>query len=228
MRHLALILTLVLSVQQANSQDYDKLISLADSSYEANNYILSGQYFDKAFNVDNRNHYDAYNAACSWALAGHLKSQWSYEEDTIKWFEEQMQPIFNNYKNNLAVHTNDNTLIKGKYEVNSLWINYMKSGDFNPPHNHTNADVSFVLYIDVPEKLLQEEREHEGTTDGPGSIEFVISHYLPKHFIGSYSFIPESGHMFIFPSELNHTVSPFKSNVIRTSVAGNLIFEHNK
>jgi hypothetical protein len=162
------------------------------------------------------------------SLAGHLKSQWSYEEDTIKWFEEQMQPIFNNYKNNLAVHTNDNTLIKGKYEVNSLWINYMKSGDFNPPHNHTNADVSFVLYIDVPEKLLQEEREHEGTTDGPGSIEFVISHYLPKHFIGSYSFIPESGHMFIFPSELNHTVSPFKSNVIRTSVAGNLIFEHNK
>ena len=82
MRHLALILTLVLSVQQANSQDYDKLISLADSSYEANNYILSGQYFDKAFNVDNRNHYDAYNAACSWALAGHLKSQWSYEWTT--------------------------------------------------------------------------------------------------------------------------------------------------
>ena len=159
------------------------------------------------------------------SLAGHLKSQWHYTEDTIKWFEEQMQPVFNDYKNNLAVHTNDNSLLKGKYEVNSLWINYMKSGDFNPPHNHTNAQVSFVLYVDVPEELLQEEKEHEGTTDGPGSIMFTISDYFKEHFIGGRAFVPESGQLFIFPAELIHWVFPFKSDVIRTSVAGNLLFK---
>jgi len=161
------------------------------------------------------------------SLAGHLKSQWYYEEDTMKWFEQQLQPIFNDYKNNLASHTNFQFNLNGTFFVKTLWINYMKAGDFNPTHNHTNADVSFVLYLDVPKELDNEEREHEGTTDGPGSIEFAISHYLPKHFMGGHSFLPQSGQMFIFPSELTHTVPPFKSDVIRTSVAGNLLFKSN-
>ena len=35
--------------------------------------------------------------------------------------------------------------------LESIWINFQNSGDFNPEHTHGGADLSFVIYLKVPD-----------------------------------------------------------------------------
>ena len=104
-----------------------------------------------------------------------------------------------------------------------LWVNFMKAGDFNPPHIH-GGDISFVIFVDVPDKLSKEMEEHEGTTAKPGQLMFnygensktkqwaTIGHHVT----------PRTGDMYVFPAQQQHWVAPFKSDVTRISVSGNL------
>ena len=45
----------------------------------------------------------------------------------------------------------------GQLKVDSVWVNYMKKGESNPMHIHIPCDLSSVLYLDVPKKLLKEQ-----------------------------------------------------------------------
>ena len=108
-------------------------------------------------------------------------------------------------------------------QVMDSWINYMKAGDFNPPHNHDGI-LSFVLFLQIPDELKKEHKEFKGTSIGPGGIEFRINVVKKQgHFsIDNHSFFPSEGEIFIFPAHLEHWVYPFKSKVTRISVSGNL------
>ena len=56
-----------------------------------------------------------------------------------------------------------------------LWINYQQMNEYNPPHNH-RGDLSFVIYLQVPEEIANEYREtkHEHNNPGPGMICFDL------------------------------------------------------
>jgi hypothetical protein len=99
----------------------------------------------------------------------------------------------------------------------------MKNGEFNPEHIH-DSDLSFVIYLQVPELLKQEREQYIGRSGGPGSIEFLYGEDL-NFFLTSHTFFPENKDIFIFPGKLRHTVSPFKWNCERISVSGNLNFD---
>ena len=104
-----------------------------------------------------------------------------------------------------------------------FWINYMKAGDFNPIHTHTE-DLSFVLFLDVPSEL-KTENINERNNDkhgGPGALTFIHGD-VTDWTISANTVFPEKGDMFIFPAKLRHMVYPFKSKVERVSVSGNLL-----
>ena len=106
--------------------------------------------------------------------------------------------------------------------VNTSWIVNQVAGDFNPPHTHA-ADYSFVIFLDVPKKLKEEQRKFEGTSATPGSLMFEFTQPAkPKWALTGHSYEPNTGDMFIFPAMLQHWVVPFKSNCTRVSVSGNL------
>lgn len=74
MKHLFIVsaffaILLNLIYYQSYSQSYNQFISLADSAYNADNYHLSGEYFEKAFSKSTGTGRDFYNASCSWSLA---------------------------------------------------------------------------------------------------------------------------------------------------------------
>lgn len=102
----------------------------------------------------------------------------------------------------------------------SAWVNYMKPGEHNPVHVHTECDFSSVVFIDIPKKLLEEIKQFKGTGDGPGALMFMYGEPHPYH-VNMQSFTPVEGDMFMFPYSLRHTVSPFKSKCERVSVAIN-------
>ena len=113
-----------------------------------------------------------------------------------------------------------------KAQLLSLWINYMKPGDFNPPHDHS-ADLSFVIFPKIPPELIEENKKFKGTLQGPGGISFMWGDSVNHMAISLVHQMPEENDIFIFPAGLRHWVFPFKSNVERISVSGNILFDQD-
>jgi hypothetical protein len=109
-----------------------------------------------------------------------------------------------------------------KIQCNSAWVNYMKPGDFNPPHIHTGCRFSSVIYTKVPSKLKKEQLQFKGTGAGPGGVHFNYGNHAPD-IVQSITHWPEEGDFFIFPNSLIHYVASFKTNVERISIAANFV-----
>ena len=100
------------------------------------------------------------------------------------------------------------------------WVNFMRAGEFNPPHTHPNCDLSSVLFIKIPEALKEEHKKFTGTGSGPGALSFTYGEFQP-HMISNRFFFPEEGDLFIFPATLTHFVTPFLSKGERISMSAN-------
>ena len=111
--------------------------------------------------------------------------------------------------------------------INSMWIVEQQPGEYNPIHTHTNCDISTVMYLKAPIFLPSEKTKR----DDDGTIYFIGS-ASPKTKLNTNSFKvkPTPGAFFIFPSHLQHTVYPYKTNdnFARRSVSFNASFEYKK
>ena len=155
-------------------------------------------------------------------LAGHLSEEYALREATpiVAWLK--------NYFNAYAVGYNQwrgEGSMKPNFTLTSLWINYMKANEFNPPHDH-GADLSFVLYPHVPEEITKENKEFKGTMRGPGGISWIYGQGN-RQCISVVHRMPATRDLFIFPSGLQHWVFPFRSDVERVSVSGNILFDQD-
>ena len=161
---------------------------------------------------------DSYNKK----LAGHLKSQFLFKKETQNWFYREISPILNAYRDGHCEYHGLDKKVNIDIEPKDLWINYMKPGDYNPPHIH-GGDYSFVFFLDVPKEIHEEKKNFKGTHSGPGSLAFMYGQVAKPMWASVEKVVhPKSGDFFMFPAMLYHTVSPFKSNVTRISISGNL------
>ena len=148
-------------------------------------------------------------------LAGHIKDEYLLNS---KKYEQIVKPQLDTYK--VAYKKFYNAELKSLKTI-SVWVNYMKAGEFNPPHTHANCRFSSVVFLKFPKKILEENQKHQAASRGPGAIEFMYGEKILDN-INSYPVLPKEGDMFIFPSFVNHFVYPFKSkNVTRISIAAN-------
>ena len=110
-------------------------------------------------------------------------------------------------------------------EINSMWIVEQQPGEYNPIHTHTNCDVSTVMFLKVPIFLPSEKPDR----DDDGTIYFVGGAGAnDKLKMSSLKVKPKPGAFFIFPSHLQHTVYPYKTNdnFARRSVSFKAQFEY--
>ena len=127
-------------------------------------------------------------------LAGKLDKEFYYEnyED---WFIPKFTPYMDMYVEGLLQHQPSAlTRLYGKetfwfprgdqdekdWMLDDLWINFQQANEYNPPHNHS-GDLSFVVYLQVPEELIKEHNEtkDEHNNEGPGAICFQYGERLP-------------------------------------------------
>ena len=167
---------------------------------------------------------DGRQAKTNWnhELAGHLKNQYRYAEVFDQWFYTEMSEVFTGYRQAHCIYHGFEYLpIQLVYQ--DLWVNFMQAGDFNPPHIHS-GDISFVIFVNVPKKLETEMKEHEGTTAKPGQLIFNYGENSKlRQWASIGHFItPKTGDMYIFPAQQQHWVAPYKTDVTRISVSGNL------
>jgi hypothetical protein len=164
-------------------------------------------------------------------LAGIIKDEKLFNKKNTNWFMDYFSDYFKVYMEGLQKY-NQQQLLKQvtELEVGKVWINYMKANEFNPPHIHS-GDLSFVIYLEIPEQLKKEREEYKGTSAGPGAIQFTYGEANPTNkpscFATHHAFVPEEGDFFIFPANLQHCVFPFKCDGTRTSVAGNIYYKFN-
>ena len=154
-------------------------------------------------------------------LAGHLTEE--YKLDPAK-----LGPKLSVYLEAYSIGYNQwrgGSGMKPKATLLGIWINYMKAGDFNPPHSH-GADLSFVAFPDVPEEIAEECAAFKGTMRGPGGISWIYGEG-DKTCISVVHQLPKTGDIYIFPAALKHWVFPFRSSVTRVSVSGYILFDQD-
>ena len=133
----------------------------------------------------------------------------SFISDMVKIYDT----IWDRWRNNDKKSVN-------KYLIKSVWVNYQRQYEFNPPHDHSD-ELSFVAYLKVPKEIKEEYTNYKGKSAGPGGISFLYGEGN-RQAITYQSHFPEEKDLFIFPAWLKHYVSPFTADVERVSVSGNL------
>ena len=155
-------------------------------------------------------------------LAGHIREEYAYND--LNKYTPYIASMMRAYEQALREWRNSGKDEEyNKYFLKSMWVNYQKQNEFNPPHNHSDK-YSFVTYLSIPEELKEENKNCVSTSTGPGSIMFTYGDG-PKEYITYQSYFPEERDIFIFPASLTHYVCPFKSNCERVSVSGNILVD---
>ena len=119
-------------------------------------------------------------------------------EDILKWFHS----IFDHYLkwNKMREYTMD---------INSIWVNEMKVGDYNPVHVHQGklfTGLSSVMFLKLPKdmgsELARPDQPMNGQLQILGNVsgQFVTSDYSPKMKIEDF---------YVFPYDVRHVVYPF-------------------
>ena len=138
-------------------------------------------------------------------------------DDILKWFYS----IFDHY-------LKWNKTKDYRMEINSIWVNEMKAGDYNPVHIHQGklyTGLSSVMILKLPKdmgpELARPDQPMNGQLQimGSASGQFVTADYSPQMKIG---------HFYVFPYDVRHVVYPFtnKKEKRRTLVC-NMDVEYN-
>tara|TARA_B100001989_G_scaffold171622_1_gene123875 strand:+ start:3536 stop:4171 length:636 start_codon:yes stop_codon:yes gene_type:complete len=108
------------------------------------------------------------------------------------------------------------------FDISTSWLTLNKKGEHVQLHNHKNCYWSAVYYYGHYER------------NGGGELDLLnplpdLSSYKPnlkninKFTTPITKVIPERKHLIIFPSFLNHTVTPVQSDIPRKSLAFNIV-----
>ena len=119
-------------------------------------------------------------------------------EDILKWF----YGTFDHYlKWNRTQQFN--------MSINSIWINEMKAGDYNPVHIHQGklfTGLSSVMILKLPKDMGPEIARPDQPMNGQLQIlgnvsgQFVTGDYSPQMKLGDF---------YVFPYDMRHVVYPF-------------------
>jgi len=118
--------------------------------------------------------------------------------DVLKWFYH----TFDHY-------LKWNKIMDYKMDINSIWVNEMKAGDYNPVHIHQGklfTGLSSVMILKLPKDMGPERTHPDKPMNGQlqilGNIagQFATTDYSPKMKIGDF---------YVFPYDVRHVVYPF-------------------
>jgi hypothetical protein len=155
-------------------------------------------------------------------LAGQIEHEYIYPIETEPWIFNDFQIYINTWIEGWKQFSNK-PKFNPKYQLTQMWINRMKAKEYNPIHVHLNCDLSFVLWLEVPQRMLDESKKNITNAANPGTTSFFYGEERWSAVTGKH-FTPKVNTLVMFPGDLRHHVMHFNSKVIRTSVAGNIKF----
>ena len=107
------------------------------------------------------------------------------------------------------------------------WIVSQYPGEYNPLHEHSGCHISAIMYLKIPE-MLPSRKAHRPNEDG--AIIFQGPNVSSALCETGFTYKPEPGDFFIFSSQQQHGVYPFRcaegqQDTERRSVSFNGLFQ---
>ena len=138
-------------------------------------------------------------------------------EDILKWF----YATFEHY-------LKWNKIKEYNMDINSIWVNEMKAGDYNPVHIHQGnifTGLSSVMILKLPKDMGPELARPDQPMNGQLQIlgnangQFATTDYSPRMRIGDF---------YVFPYDVRHVVYPFTNKKAkRRTLVCNMDVEYN-
>ena len=155
-------------------------------------------------------------------LAGAIEHQFSFDLKKDTWIEEEFKIYINTWITGFRQFSG-RIDFNPKFKLESLWINLQKAGEYNPIHSHPDCNLSFVLFLEIPEEMFKEKSKSSDIP--PGCLGLMYGESSDPHCIITHRVIkPSVDYLVMFPATLKHCVSHFNSKGIRTTVSGNISF----
>ena len=154
---------------------------------------------------------------------------WNSEDETkYKKHNFLSKNVFNFFKEKIIHYLEWNRISEFQYKVNSVWINEMKAGEYNPIHIHSGdirMGLSSVMMLKAPKSYGKEWARNDKPTNGQLVIlsnatgQFCKTDYMPNNF--------QAGDFLLFPYDVRHTVYPFRGKGKRRTLSLNVDVSYN-
>jgi uncharacterized protein (TIGR02466 family) len=167
--------------------------------YEIKNYLNNIQYHK----IDNSNK-NTYTSAS--------KSNFIFKDEKLFSLKERIMTEFNFFKNNILKYENNDFIFT------TSWIAKSEKNETSEYHNHNNCMYSGIFYVNTDENCGQ--LCFESFADKRFNLiptEYNIYNCL------NFNFKPKNKMIIFFPSELFHKILKNNSDIIRYSIAFNMI-----
>ena len=113
------------------------------------------------------------------------------------------------------------------FNLESLWVNFQKKHEFNPPHDHSGV-FSFVIWMQIPTSYAEQKKlpvcAESNADNHISNFAFSYTNTMGRVSTFAYNMEKEAeGYMVMFPSQMLHQVFPFyESDGERISISGNV------
>jgi len=113
------------------------------------------------------------------------------------------------------------------FNLESLWVNFQKKHEFNPPHDHSGV-FSFVIWMQIPTSYEEQKKlpvcAESNADNHISNFAFSYTNTMGRVSTFAYNMEKEAeGYMVLFPSQMLHQVFPFyESDGERISISGNV------
>ena len=166
-------------------------------------------------------------------LAGKIKKENSLfygGADNKKMHRHNMLPsyVLNWFKSVFEHYLDFNKINPYELHMNSIWINEMATGEYNPIHIHQGTvytGLSSVMILKLPKDMGPEYARPDQPMNGKLQIIGAVNGQFAK---SDYSPNTEERDFYIFPYDMRHCVYPHTNpNAIRRTLAANMDVEYN-
>ena len=159
-------------------------------------------------------------------LAGNI-SKSNYVQDKDNWFYESVLKQYSEhmfYKQGSSYYDIHVTKTKSLpvFRLESMWVNYQKQHEFNPPHVH-DGFYSFVIFMKIPTHWKEQHAlpfSVNSSTPCASDFQFLSGVPIPNIVLSP----EDEGRMLFFHASLPHQVFPFYgTEEERVTLSGNII-----
>ena len=121
-----------------------------------------------------------------------------------------------------------NKIYEYKLNMQSIWVNEMKAGEYNPVHIHQGSiftGLSSVMILKLPKDMGPEIARPDQPTNGRLQIIGATNGQFSKT---DYSPLAQERSFHVFPYDMRHCVYPHNNpNVLRRTLAANMDVDYN-
>ena len=108
-----------------------------------------------------------------------------------------------------------------EYKFSQSWISHKHPGEEHLLHTHPNSLISGIFYYDQIEKNIPHVILHKPPFNDTTRPQYAPN--LNEYSYQTFSITPSPGLLVLFPSELEHSVPKNETNLVRKSLAFNIV-----